>query len=314
MSEGGIDMKKNYLSIDIGGTNIKLALIDHSGQIQSKKQVRTPHEYGAFIATLENEIELVQDEIRGIAFSCPGKVDTNTGLISFGGALPFLDGVSFVEVFQSKFQVPISVINDGKAAALSELWLGNLNGIENGLALVLGTGIGGGLILEGKLYQGKHFQAGELSFMMKQSDKPSFDDMYGKTGSAVGLVKKVNLELGTEDTKDGAVAFEAINQKDPNIYPIFESFAKEIAYMICNIQAILDLEKIVIGGGISAQPIVTEEIRKQYRAIRAGLPFLENTLTEVEIDSCRFLNDANLLGALYQLLLNADEELSMPSI
>lgn len=302
-------MKSNYLSIDIGGTNIKLALIDHSGQILSKKQVRTPHEYGAFVATLENEIELVQDEIRGIAFSCPGKVDTDTGLISFGGALPFLDGISFIEEFQPKFGVPISVINDGKAAALSELWLGNLTGIENGLALVLGTGIGGGLILDGKLYQGKNFQAGELSFMMKQSGKPSFEDMYGMTGSAVGLVKKVNLELGTEDTKDGAVAFEAINQNDPSVYPIFEAFAREIAYMICNVQAILDLEKIVIGGGISAQPIVTEEIRKQYRAIRAGLPFVENTLTEVEIDSCRFLNDANLLGALYQLLLNADEEM-----
>ena len=311
MSEGGTDMKKNYLSIDIGGTNIKLALIDHSGQIQSKKQVRTPHEYSEFIATLENEIELVQDEIRGIAFSCPGKVDTDTGMIYFGGALPFLDGISFVKVFQPKFQVPISVINDGKAAALSELWLGNLKGIENGLALVLGTGIGGGLILEGKLYQGKNFQAGELSFMMKPSDKPSFDDTYGKTGSAVGLVKSVNRVLGTEDLKDGAAAFEAINQKDPNVYPIFEAFAREIAYMICNIQAILDLEKIVIGGGISAQPIVTEEIRKQYRAIRAGLPFVESTLTEVEIDSCRFMNDANLLGALYQLLLNADEEMAV---
>nr|MBP7129087.1 ROK family protein [Trichococcus sp.] len=106
-------------------------------------------------------------------------------------------------------------------------------------------------------------------------------------------------------------AFEAINQKDPSVYPIFEAFAKEIAYMICNVQAILDLEKIVIGGGISAQPIVTEEIRKQYRAVRAELPFLAATLTEVEIDSCRFLNDANLLGALYQLLLNADEEMAV---
>ena len=304
-------MKKNYLSIDIGGTNIKLALIDHSGQIQSKKQVRTPHEYSEFIATLENEIELVQDEIRGIAFSCPGKVDTDTGMISFGGALPFLDGISFIDEFQPKFALPISVINDGKAAALSELWLGNLNGIENGLALVLGTGIGGGLILDGKLYQGKNFQAGELSVMRKPYGKPSFEDMYGMAGSAVGLVKKVNLELGTEDTKDGAAAFEAINQKDPSVYPIFEAFAKEIAYMICNVQAILDLEKIVIGGGISAQPIVTEEIRKQYRAVRAELPFLAATLTEVEIDSCRFLNDANLLGALYQLLLNADEEMAV---
>ena len=307
-------MKSNYLSIDIGGTNIKLALIDHSGQILSKKQVRTPHEYGEFIATLENEIELVQNEIRGIAFCCPGKVDTETGMISFGGALPFLDGISFIDEFQPKFDVPVSVINDGKAAALSELWLGNLNGIENGLALVLGTGIGGGLILDGKLYQGKNFQAGELSFMMKQSGKPSFEDMYGMTGSAVGLVKKVNIELGTEDTKDGAAAFEAINQKDPSVYPIFEVFAREIAYMICNVQAILDLEKIVIGGGISAQSIVIEEIRKQYRAIRAGLPFVANTLNEVEIDSCRFLNDANLLGALYQLLLNADEELVLSAL
>jgi predicted NBD/HSP70 family sugar kinase len=121
----------------------------------------------------------------------------------------------------------------------------------------------------------------------------------------------VNRVLGTEDLKDGAAAFEAINQKDPSVYPIFEAFAKEIAYMICNVQAILDLEKIVIGGGISAQPIVTEEIRKQYRAVRAELPFLAATLTEVEIDSCRFLNDANLLGALYQLLLNADEEMAV---
>ena len=88
---------------------------------------------------------------------------------------------------------------------------------------------------------------------MKQSDKVSFDDMYGMTGSAVSLIKKVNLELGTEDTKDGAAAFEAINQKDPSVYPIFEAYAREIAYMICNIQAILDLEKIVIGGGISAE-------------------------------------------------------------
>ncbi|MCC9272977.1 MAG: ROK family protein, partial [Enterococcus aquimarinus] len=71
-----------------------------------------------------------------------------------------------------------------------------------------------------------------------------------------------------------------------------------------NIQAVLDLEKIVIGGGISAQPIVTGEIRKQYLAIRTNFPFMANTLTEVEIDSCRFLNDANLLGALYQLLLH----------
>ncbi len=297
-------MKQNYLSIDIGGTHIKMALIDSNGGIHSKKKVRTPHEYDEFIAVLNEEIKLLADEIRGIAFSCPGKVDTDTGIISFGGTLPFLDGVSLIKEFQPKYDMPVSVINDGKAAALSELWLGNLKGIANGLAIVLGTGVGAGIILDGKLYQGNHFQAGEISFMMKLSAAHSYNDMYGFSGSAVNLIQKVNMVLGTEDKKDGTAAFEAINRKDRKVYPIFETYAKEIALMICNIQAMLDLQKIVIGGGISAQPIVTGEIRKQYLAIRTNFPFMANTLTEVEIDSCRFLNDANLLGALYQLLLH----------
>lgn len=67
---------------------------------------------------------------------------------------------------------------------------------------------------------------------MKPSDKPSFDDTYGKTAQAVGLVKSVNRVLGTEDSKDGAAAFEAINQKDPNVYPIFEARQGNRLYLI----------------------------------------------------------------------------------
>lgn len=98
----------------------------------------------------------------------PGKVDHHDETIYGGGALQFLDQVNLPAALQ--LAVPISVENDGKAAALAELWLGNLKNVQNGAAVVLGTGVDGGLILNGQLYAGSHFQAGELSFMVLDTD------------------------------------------------------------------------------------------------------------------------------------------------
>ncbi|WP_279233301.1 family 1 glycosylhydrolase [Leuconostoc lactis] len=98
----------------------------------------------------------------------PGKVDHHDETIYGGGALQFLDQVNLPAALQ--LAVPVSVENDGKAAALAELWLGNLKNVQNGAAVVLGTGVGGGLILNGQLYAGSHFQAGELSFMVLDTD------------------------------------------------------------------------------------------------------------------------------------------------
>ncbi|WP_455646760.1 family 1 glycosylhydrolase [Leuconostoc sp.] len=98
----------------------------------------------------------------------PGKVDHHDETIYGGGALQFLDQVNLPAALQ--LAVPVSVENDGKAAALAELWLGNLKNVQNGAAVVLGTGVGGGLILNSQLYAGSHFQAGELSFMVLDTD------------------------------------------------------------------------------------------------------------------------------------------------
>jgi len=103
-----------------------------------------------------------------LAFAVPGKVDHHDETIYGGGALQFLDQVNLPAALQ--LAVPVSVENDGKAAALAELWLGNLKNVQNGAAVVLGTGVDGGLILNGQLYAGSHFQAGELSFMVLDTD------------------------------------------------------------------------------------------------------------------------------------------------
>ena len=196
-------MNKNYLSIDIGGTKIKSAVIDRSGNILTRGRMDTPKNLTEFLTGIETIVEDVHGSIRGIAVSTPGKVNPETGTISFGGALPFLDGVSLKQLL-AKYQVPLAVTNDGKAAALAEWWLGNLKGIQNGAAITLGTGLGGGVIVEGKLIQGAHFQAGELSFLLnatKRSDalenaeQPNnqgltLQQLAGFSGSAVAMIRR----------------------------------------------------------------------------------------------------------------------------
>ena len=123
--------------------------------------------------------------------------------------------------------MPLAVTNDGKAAALAEWWLGNLKGIQNGAAITLGTGLGGGVIVEGKLIQGAHFQAGELSFLLnatKRSDAPenaeqpnnqglTLQQLAGFSGSAVAMIRRSAQLLGLADLADGKAVFDAINQK-----------------------------------------------------------------------------------------------------
>lgn len=152
----------------------------------------------------------------------PGKVDHHDETIYGGGALQFLDQVNLPAALQ--LAVPVSVENDGKAAALAELWLGNLKNVQNGAAVVLGTGVGGGLILNGQLYAGSHFQAGELSFMVLDTDLSNPEHWLGSQGSAVRMIERIATVLGLPDKHDGKAVFEAINQGDRRALPIFSAY------------------------------------------------------------------------------------------
>lgn len=264
-----------YLSFDIGGTNLKYALIDQEGHILEKDRVKTNTEnLDAFMQTMYEVADKYQGKFAGIAVCAPGKIDTKNKIIYFGGALPFLDGLNLEETLGKKYDVPVGVENDGKAAALSEQWLG------------------------------------ELSWMITNSSigTRNMAAYAGFSCSAVNMIKKVNLALGNIDLDNGLTAFEAINNGDLRALAVFKRYCRNVAIMILNIQAVINGSKVVIGGGISAQPILIEEINNQFDKILQNNPMLNNQVIKPVIVAAKNGNDSNLYGALYALLLELNDE------
>ncbi|MBW8451557.1 ROK family protein [Lactobacillus paragasseri] len=297
-------MKKNYLSIDIGGTNVKYAELNNAGNIIEQGKIKTSHDKEQFLKNIDQIVEkYVKKEIKGIAFCAPGKIAHTK--IHFGGALPFLDGIDFA-VRYKKYDIPVTVINDGKASVLAENWLGSLKDMQNCAAITLGTGVGGGIIVNGKLLNGAHFQAGELSFLQLNMKEPVFDGFAGGYASAVQMIRNVNEAIENDDETDGLAAFEAINNGNEKAKKIFDEYCKRIAAIIIDIQAVVDLDAIAIGGGISAQPIVVQGINQAYDKVLADNELIRKTFTRPKIVEAKFKNGANLYGALYNLFIHVN--------
>ena len=293
----------NYLCIDIGGTNIKFAILDNAGNIIQSGKIKSIHDKDKFLSQIDQIVNKFKD-VKGLAFCAPGKIINNT--IYFGGSLPFLDGINFSKRYNN-LKIPISVINDGKASVLAENWLGNLKDLDNCATITLGTGLGGGIIVNGRLLSGVHAQAGELSFM-KLTDKKDDNKIAGFQYSAVKMIKDINQNT-SNDSEDGIEAFRLINAKDPIALKIFNQFCYGIATVILNIQTIVDLEKYAIGGGISAQPILITGINNAYQELVKENTIIDEMLTKPAIVSAKFKNNANLFGALYNLLLTENHEI-----
>lgn len=302
-------MVKNYLSIDIGGTNVKYGLLDRAGHIIERHRIKTPtDDLTSFQQAIRAIIQSYRGVIRGIAFSVPGRVDTKTGTVYHGGSLPFLDGVNFRSLFETEDQIPIAVENDGKSAALAELWLGNLQNIHSGVAIVLGTGVGGGIIIDGKLHYGTHLQAGEFSFISEDYQQDSYmNGAVGFTLSAVNMIQTIGKTLQLENPQDGRLIFDYINRHDPLAWPIFQQYCDHLAKLVLSLQAVLDVDRYVIGGGISAQPIVTQTLRTSMDQLLQNNPLIKDSLEPIDIQPAKFANDANLFGALYSFLVQVDE-------
>lgn len=246
-----------------------------------------------------------KSQFEGIAVCAPGKMDTKKKVIHFGGALPFLDGLNLEETLGKKYQVPVGVENDGKAAALCEQWLGKLHDVDTGAVMTLGTGVGGGILIDNRVLHGHDFQAGELSWMVINSGvgTKNMDAYTGQVCSAVGMIRAINKEIGNNNLNDGKAAFNAIQKGNEKAKEIFQKYCRNVAIMILNVQAVINGEKIVIGGGISAQSILIKEIRHQFDLLLANNDMLRNQVIPPEIVAAKYKNDTNLYGALYALLL-----------
>lgn len=149
---------KNYLVFDAGGTFTKYALMNENAEILEKDKVPTPDYHTKtkedYYAVLDSVVEKYKNRIEGIAISMPGMLDNRNGYCVTAGYLAYLAGSTVGTELSQRYGIPVSVENDGKCAALAEFWRGSLKGCTNGAVVVIGTGVAGGIILNGKLFRG----------------------------------------------------------------------------------------------------------------------------------------------------------------
>lgn len=294
----------NKLVIDVGGTFIKYAVMDNEANILSKGSVPTPLDTREhFIAALVDLFEAHADQVDGIAMSVPGNIDSATGFVYTPGALsfnyntPLADDVRNAVFERTGKTIRVSIENDGKVAALAEVWKGNLADCNDGVVIILGTGIGGGIILNRRVVKGKDFFAGELSFLMNDVNVKGFANCFANACSTASLTKKVADQKGLPaEEVDGFKVFELLDAQDEQTHAVFDEVVNGIAGHIYNLTCILNPERILIGGGISKQPRVVEAIREKTNAYYDAVPV---PMPRTEVGVCKHFNDSNLIGALY---------------
>lgn len=297
-------MEDKYVGIDIGGTGIKYALMTQSGQILEQGEVPTPHtNLDDYIQTLVGIYRLYENENpKAIVSAAPGRIDAQTGYFYTGGALQYILNINLKELIEKEIPIPITFENDAKAAAQAELWKGSMQGVKNGIVMTLGTGIGGAIIIDGKLYRGSTHAAGEFSIIPVEWNKAGEMNIWANAANTHALTDRLAVKKGVDPADfSGRDFFTHHANGDVEAQECLDAFCEQALRGLYGLQAILDVDKVAIGGGISRQPALIETFNRKNEELFNNLPPYF-AASRPEICACQFTNDANLIGALYHHL------------
>lgn len=281
-----------YLVIDVGGTFTKYGYYLSDGKCLDKGKMDTvKSNCNDFYKSI---INLISDDIEGIALSMPGIIDSDKGYIHTITLLPFLNRKFIKQELESLSHLPVTIENDAKCATLGEMWKGSLREVRNGFMIVLGTGIGGTCLLNGKIMSSVHHKAGEIGSVLIPEDN-HYERMtnFGRMNNAVDLIHDLSEIMNCDN--DGKIVFERL----PDCQKAMEylkRYASRIATMIYNLDYLFDLDCVSIGGAISQQPLFIKSIQQEFQSLRQ---VYKEDLHEPYIIACQLNNDAQLLGALY---------------
>ena len=279
------------LAFDVGGTWVKYGIVDADGRLLCSDQLATQSEPDGK-ALLTRLLAVAEPLVAryapaGIAFSTLGIIDAVEGrLVGAVEAIAGYFGQSPKECFERAFGVPVVVENDGNCVALAEGWTGAAAGVRHYLALTLGTGIGGGIVVDGRLYRGANGAAGEWGYMLV--DGKVWEDHASPRGLAAAA-EKARPGCGL----DAEGVFAARDRGDAEMAAVVTAWFGLLATGLANLLFAFNPSRVVIGGGITARgPAFLHELRAEMR-LRLRPEFYR--MCDIALASAG--NQAGLLGA-----------------
>ena len=311
---------KYYIGIDLGGTNIKAGVVNENYEIISKATTKTllprpAEEICADMAKVSLEAMeqagLKLENIESIGIGTPGTANSETGIIEYSNNLGFLN-LPVVELMQKYINKPFYVENDANAAAYGEFIAGAAKGANDAVCITLGTGVGGGIIINGKIYSGFNFAGAEIGHTVIDPNGP--ECTCGRKGcfevfsSATGLVRmtkdamledkaSVMWQMNEEDGKVSArTAFNAMRAGDRAGKAVVDKYIRYLACGITNTINIFQPDILCIGGGVCNEG---DPLLLPLKELVAKEIYTKNSAKNTEIVIAKLGNDAGIIGAAF---------------
>lgn len=308
-----------YIGIDLGGTSVKIGICNHDGHLLYKYEGPTEVDKGTeqiidnieqYVKKFTSESGYTWDQIAGIGMGVAGFLDIPRGFVKLSANLG-LKNVPLKEILEQRFDKEVVVNNDANVAALGEAWSGAGKGIKNVVCFTLGTGVGGGVIINGQIYEGLGV-AGEVGHLSVVPDLEAIQCGCGQVGcletvsSATGIIRMARDavargELAVLSELDSIMAkdvFDAAKNGDESAKRIIQRAAFYLGKSMAMVAIILNPQRFVIGGGVSkAGDILFDPIREAFARYTP-----EATRDDVDIVPAVLGNDAGIIGAAGLLL------------
>lgn len=308
------------VGIDLGGTNIVAGVVDKDYHLvaTAKRKTRLPRPADEIIADMAAvtreavaKAGLSMAEIDGVGVGSPGSINSDTGVVERAANL----GFSY-EPLQAKLEAlldkPVRIENDANAAAYGELLAGAAKGKQNCVCITLGTGVGGGVVANGRIIAGHNFAGAELGHTVIVAD--GVQCTCGRRGcwetysSATALIRQTKAAMEQhKDSKmwalsnngkkvDGRTAFDAMRAGDEAAKQVVDTYIRYLACGVTNMVNIFQPDVLCIGGGVSHEG---ETLLAPLREIVAREQFAQNTESKTKICAAELGNDAGIIGAAY---------------
>ncbi len=311
---------KYYVGIDLGGTNIAAGVINEDFEILSKAKTKTNLPRSAreicddMVSVTIGAIEsagLNVDDIESVGIGTPGIANSDSGIIEYSCNLGF-ENVEMEKMFRQKLNLPVYIENDANAAAYGEYVAGAAKGAKDAVCITLGTGVGGGIIIDGKIYSGFNYAGAEIGHMVIDVDGPLCT--CGRKGcfevfsSATGLVRmtKEAMDRNTDSIMhkmaeeygkvSARLAFEAMRKGDKTAKEVVDKYIKYLAAGITNTINIFQPDILCIGGGVCNEG---DPLLMPMKEIVEREVYTRNSPKNTEIVIAKLGNNAGLIGAAF---------------